>query len=111
MHLQLYPEFARIRKCLSSLKRLEIFDLLSHSPKSVEGLAKNTQMTLANVSLHLQTLHHAKLVNYKKQGNFVFYELADSAITDFMRTLHSLSEEQLVQVHVMLSLIVEDLTV
>lgn len=94
----LYQEFARIGKCLSSPKRLEILDLLSQSPKSVEGLAKNTQMTVANVSQHLQTLHNAKLVNYKKQGNFVFYELADSAITDFMRSLHSLSEKQLVQV-------------
>lgn len=94
----LYQEFARIGKCLSSPKRLEILDLLSQSPKSVESIAKNTQMTVANVSQHLQTLHNAKLVNYKKQGNFVFYELADSAITDFMRTLHSLSEKQLVQV-------------
>ncbi|MEK3982724.1 rhodanese-like domain-containing protein [Paenibacillus sp. FSL K6-3166] len=28
----------------------------------------------------------------------IFYELADSSITDFIRTLHSLSEKQLVQV-------------
>jgi rhodanese-related sulfurtransferase len=94
----LYQEFARIGKCLASPKRLEILDLLSQSPKSVEGLAKITLMSVANVSQHLQTLHNAKLVNYKKQGNFVFYELADSSITDFMRTLHSLSEKQLVQV-------------
>jgi rhodanese-related sulfurtransferase/DNA-binding transcriptional ArsR family regulator len=94
----LYQEFARIGKCLASPKRLEILDLLSQSPKSVEGLAKITLMSVANVSQHLQTLHNAKLVNFKKQGNFVFYELADSSITDFMRTLHSLSEKQLVQV-------------
>jgi rhodanese-related sulfurtransferase/DNA-binding transcriptional ArsR family regulator len=94
----LYQEFARIGKCLASPKRLEILDLLSQSPKSVEGLAKITLMSVANVSQHLQTLHNAKLVNYKKQGNFVFYELTDSSITDFMRTLHSLSEKQLVQV-------------
>ncbi|WP_306440370.1 ArsR/SmtB family transcription factor [Paenibacillus sp. VTT E-133280] len=73
-------------------------DYISQSPKSVKGLAKNTQMTVANVSQHLQTLHNAKLVSFKKQGNFVFYELADSSIIDFIRTLHSLSEKQLVQV-------------
>lgn len=94
----LYQEFARIGKCLSSPKRLELIDLLSQSPKSVEGLAKSTGMTVANVSQHLQTLHNARLVNYKKQGNFVIYELADSAVSDFMTTFHNLSEKQLVQV-------------
>ncbi|CRK84781.1 ArsR/SmtB family transcription factor [Neobacillus massiliamazoniensis] len=94
----LYQEFARIGKCLSSPKRLEILDLLSQSPKSVEGIAKNTGMTVANVSQHLQTLHNARLVNFKKQGNFVFYELADSTVSDFMTTFHNLSEKQLVQV-------------
>lgn len=94
----LYQEFSRIGKCLSSPKRLEILDLLSQSPKSVEGIAKNTGMTVANVSQHLQTLHNARLVNFTKQGNFVIYELADSAVTDFMTTFHHLSEKQLVQV-------------
>lgn len=94
----LYQEFARIGKSLSSPKRLEILDLLSQSPKSVEGLAKCSGMTVANVSQHLQTLHNARLVHYKKKGNFVIYELADSAISEFMSTLHQLSEKQLVQV-------------
>lgn len=94
----LYQEFARIGKSLSSPKRLEILDLLSQSPKSVEGLAKNTGMTVANVSQHLQTLHNARLVSFNKQGNYVIYELADSAVSDFLSTFHSLSEKQLVQV-------------
>ncbi|WP_335868980.1 ArsR/SmtB family transcription factor [Bacillus sp. 2205SS5-2] len=95
---RLYQEFARIGKSLSSPKRLEIIDLLSQSPKSVERLAKSTGMTAANVSQHLQTLHNARLVNYTKQGNFVIYELADSKVSDFMSSFHSLSEKQLVQV-------------
>lgn len=94
----LYQEFARIGKSLSSPKRLEILDLLSQSPKSVDGIAKNTGMSVANVSQHLQTLHSARLVKYKKQGNFVIYELADSSVADFMSSLHRISEKQLVQV-------------
>ncbi|MFX3623872.1 MAG: ArsR/SmtB family transcription factor [Ectobacillus sp.] len=94
----LYQEFARIGKSLSSPKRLEILDLLSQGPKSVERLAKNTGMTVANVSQHLQTLYNANLVSYKKQGNFVIYELADSSIAEFIGSLHRLSEKQLVQV-------------
>ncbi|MFO1444103.1 ArsR family transcriptional regulator [Bacillus sp. Bva_UNVM-123] len=94
----LYGEFARIGKSLSSPKRLEILDLLSQSPKSVETLANDTEMTVANVSKHLQTLYHAKLVTFKKKGNYVIYELADEAVVDFMNCLRSLSEKQLVKV-------------
>jgi len=94
----LYQEFARIGKSLSSPKRLEILDILSQGRKSVEALAKNTEMSVANVSQHLQTLLNARLVKFTKEGNFVIYELADDVIADFLSTLHALSEKQLIQV-------------
>ncbi|MDF2607997.1 MAG: ArsR family transcriptional regulator [Bacillales bacterium] len=94
----LYQEFARIGKCLSSPKRLEILDLLTQSPKSVESLAKGTGMSVANVSQHLQILHNARLVKFRKQGNFVIYKLGDSETIDFLNSLHKLSEKNLVQV-------------
>ncbi|WP_374966335.1 ArsR/SmtB family transcription factor [Lysinibacillus sp. RS5] len=94
----LYQEFARIGKSLSSPKRLEILDLLSQGPKSVDALAKSTDMSVANVSQHLKTLFNSRLVKFKKEGNFVIYELADEVISDFLITLHALSEKQLIQV-------------
>src|SRR5690625_3002504 len=94
----LYQEFARIGKSLSSPKRLEILDLLSQGPKSVEVLSKATTMSVANVSQHLQTLNHARMVKFRKQGNYVIYELADDLISDFMHSLHALSEKQFAQV-------------
>lgn len=95
---QLYQEFARIGKCLSSPKRLELLDLLSQGPKSVDQLAKITGMSVANVSQHLQTLHESRLVRSHKQGNFVIYEIAELSVADFMVSLHRLSEKQLVEV-------------
>ncbi|KIL38992.1 ArsR family transcriptional regulator [Gordoniibacillus kamchatkensis] len=95
---QLYQEFARIGKCLSSPKRLELLDLLSQGPKSVDQLAKLTGMTVANVSQHLQTLHESRLVRSHKQGNFVIYDIAELSVADFMVSLHRLSEKQLVEV-------------
>lgn len=94
----LYQELARIGKCLSSPKRLEILDVLIQGPKSVEGISKLTSMSIANVSQHLQTMHQAKLVVSKKLGNFVYYELADPAVMNFLDTLHGLSEQQLIEV-------------
>jgi rhodanese-related sulfurtransferase len=94
----LYQEFARIGKCLSSPKRLEILDILTQGPKSVEGISKLTSMSIANVSQHLQTMNQAKLVVSKKLGNFVYYKLADPAVMNFLDTLHGLSEQQLIEV-------------
>lgn len=94
----LYQEFARIGKSLSSPKRLEILDILSQGPKSVDALAKSTDMSVANVSQHLKTLFNSRLVKFKKEGNFVIYELADEIISDFLITFHALSEKQLIQV-------------
>ncbi|MFJ7889156.1 ArsR/SmtB family transcription factor [Lysinibacillus xylanilyticus] len=94
----LYQEFGRIGKSFSSPKRLEILDLLSQGPKSVDAIAKNTEMSVANVSQHLKTLFNSRLVKYKKEGNYVIYELADEVISDFLIALHALSEKQLIQV-------------
>ncbi|MDW7614840.1 metalloregulator ArsR/SmtB family transcription factor [Peribacillus simplex] len=94
----LYQEFARIGKSLSSPKQLGILDILSHGPKSVEALSRATNMSVANVSQHLQTLANSRLVKFQKKGNYVIYELADAAISDFLTTLHRLSEKQFVQV-------------
>lgn len=94
----LYQGFARIGKSLSSPKRLEILDLLSQGPKSVEALSKATTMSAANVSQHLQTLINSRLVKFQKKGNYVIYELADESITDFLAALHTLSEKQFVDI-------------
>jgi len=94
----LYQEFSRIGKSLSSPKRIEILDLLSQGPKTVESLAKATEMSVANVSQHLQTLNNSKMVKFKKEGTYVVYELSDHIIGEFISSLHSLSEKQYPQV-------------
>lgn len=94
----LYQEFARIGKSLSSPKRLEILDLLSQGPKSVEELSQATTMSVANVSQHLRTLYNSRMVTSHKEGNYVIYELMDQGIADFLDTLHTLSEKQYMEV-------------
>lgn len=91
----LYKQLARIGKCLSSDKRLEILNVLSQSPKNVEKLAACTGMNMANVSRHLQILLDAKLVKFSKRGTYAIYSLADPEIIDFMSSLWRISEKQL----------------
>ena len=53
---RLYDQFARIGKALASRRRLELVDLLAQGARSVEDLAEETSMSVANTSQHLQVL-------------------------------------------------------
>ncbi|MGZ0041333.1 ArsR/SmtB family transcription factor [Paenibacillus ottowii] len=91
----LYKQLARIGKCLSSDKRLEILNVLSNGPKTVEKIANCTEMNIANVSRHLQVLLDAKLVKFTKKGTYVIYSLGDPEIIEFLSSLWRISEKQL----------------
>ncbi|REJ11156.1 ArsR/SmtB family transcription factor [Halobacillus trueperi] len=97
----IYNEFARIGKVLSSPKRLELLDLLSQSPKSVEVLSKETKMSMANTSKHLQALLDARLVSYKKEKNYVIYQLANPDVTNLLFSLKSIAEAQMADVNLL----------
>ena len=80
-----YGQLARIGKALSSPKRLELLDLLCQSARSVEALAEETGMSVANTSQHLQVLEAARLVEGRRNGRFVLYYLADALVCDLFR--------------------------
>lgn len=94
----LYRQFARVGKCLSSDKRLELMHLLAQGPKSVEKLAQGTDMSLANVSRHLQVLLDANLVRFSKKGTYVIYTLASPDISVFLTSLWRICESQLADI-------------
>src|SRR6185503_16869081 len=91
----LYAQFARVGKALSSPHRLEVLELLGQSERTVESLAGELGASVANVSQHLQALRQAALVESRKQGLFVYYRLADPAISDLLRALRTVSERRL----------------
>lgn len=95
---QLYEQFARIGKALASPKRLELLDLLGQGERTVEGLAKEASLSIANCSQHLQVLREARLVEARKEGLYVFYRLADEAVGDFWLALRSLAERRLADI-------------
>lgn len=90
-----YGQLARAGKALASPKRLELLDLLSQSPRTVEALAKEAGTTVANASQHLQVLHAGGMVEAEKQGRFVSYRLADQSVGRFLRTFRLLAEDRL----------------
>ena len=94
----IYEQFARIGKSVSSPKRLELLDLLCQGPRTVEVLAKESGLSVANTSQHLQVLRAARLVEAEKDGLFVNYRLADQTVCEFFRTMRVLAESRLAEV-------------
>lgn len=94
----IYEQFARISKALSSPKRLELLDMLCQGERTVEALAKETHLSVANTSQHLQVLRGARLVEAEKHGLFVIYRLADQQVCDFFRAMRGLAENRLAEV-------------
>ena len=76
----IYEQFARIGQAVSSPKRLELLDLLCQGERTVEVLAEEAGMSVANASQHLHVLRAARLVEAEKEGVFVTYRLADQAV-------------------------------
>ena len=94
----IYEQFARIGKAVSSPKRLELLDLLCQGPRTVEVLAKESGLTVANASQHLQVLRAARLVEAEKEGLFVCYRLADQKVCEFFHAMRVLAESRLAEV-------------
>src|SRR2546426_10891241 len=92
---RLYGQLARIGKALSSPHRLEILELLAEGERTVDSLATEMGLSLANTSQHLQALRQAALVDSRKDGLFVFYRLADPMICDLCIVIRAVAERRL----------------
>ena len=95
---QLYAQFARIGKALASPQRLELLDLLAQGERTVENLAREAALTVANASQHLHVLRGARLVESRKEGLYVYYRLADPSVFALWRALREVGERQLAEI-------------
>jgi rhodanese-related sulfurtransferase/DNA-binding MarR family transcriptional regulator len=95
---EIYEQFSRIGKAISSPKRLELMDILCQGERTVETLAKETDLTVANASRHLQVLRAARLVETEKVGLYVTYRLADQKVCEFFLSMRALAENRLAEV-------------
>lgn len=94
----LYEQFARLGKALSAPKRLELLDLLCQGPRTVEALAEQAAISVANASQHLQVLRAARLIDAEKKGLYVEYHLASDEVCRFFLSLRGLAETHLAEV-------------
>ncbi len=94
---RLYGQVARIGSALSSPHRLEILELLAQGERTVDSLATEIGLSLANASQHLQTLRRAALVDSRKDGLFVYYRLAGLEVFELSKVLRTVAEVRLAE--------------
>jgi rhodanese-related sulfurtransferase/predicted transcriptional regulator len=94
----IYEHIARIGKATASPARLELVELLSQGPRTVEALAAQIGQSVANTSHHLQVLRRARLVDAEKSGLHVTCRLADPQVAAFFLHLRTLAESRLAEI-------------
>lgn len=96
---RLYEHFSLIGKALSAPKRLEIIDILCQAERTVESLSREASISVANTSRHLQVLRTARLVEARKDGNFVYYRLADGSVWMLWSMVRGLASQRIAEVN------------
>lgn len=95
---RLYEQFARIGAALSSAGRLELLEVLAQGERTVEVLARESGMSVANTSHHLNALREAGLVQARKAGLYVHYRLSGSDVDQLLRLLRGVGQRHLDEV-------------
>ena len=94
----LFDEFARVGKALASGRRIELLDVLANGERTVEALAREGGLSVANASQHLQVLRRAGLVTTRRDGTSVWYRLAAPEVFAAWRALRTLAASRLAEV-------------
>jgi rhodanese-related sulfurtransferase len=94
---RLYGQFARIGKALANPNRLELLELLAQGERTVESLAGEIGLSVANASQHLQGLREAGLVVSRKAGLYAHYRLADDSVFGLSNAIRRCAESRLAE--------------
>ncbi|MHB8743407.1 MAG: ArsR/SmtB family transcription factor [Sulfuricaulis sp.] len=95
---QLFAQLALVGKAVSHGHRLELLEHLAQGERTVEVLAKLTNLSVANASQHLRGLRQNGLVMARKQGQHVFYALVDDQVVSLINALRRVAETHLAEV-------------
>jgi rhodanese-related sulfurtransferase len=95
---KVYTILAKLVKAMANPHRLEIIDLLGQGERSVDEIALETNMSVANASQHLQTLKQSNLVQVRRDGNFIRYRLANDDVYRSWKDLRNIGMQSLAEI-------------
>lgn len=94
----LFTQFARVGKALSSANRLELLEFIAQGERTVDVLATLAGLSVANTSQHLQQLRQTGLLTARKEGQYVYYRLAGDDVSILLNSLREVAEHHLADV-------------
>ena len=90
----LYEKQADIAKAIAHPLRIAIIDFLKDGEQCVCDIAEHVGSERSNVSRHLSVMVNAGLLDYRKEGLKVIYELKCTCITDFFECVINVLKQQ-----------------
>ncbi len=85
--LTIYELQAEISKTLAHPIRLAVLHCLKDGEKTVNDLVKTIGASQSNISQHLTVLRKAKIIDRRKEANFMFYTLKDNNVYKLLEIL------------------------
>ena len=86
-----YQRSAVIGRALADAKRLCVLESLAEGEVSVSDLSSRVGCQVPNMSQHLAVLRSAGLVSTRRDGNTVYYRLADPRVLEAFRLIQSIA--------------------
>jgi ArsR family transcriptional regulator len=90
-----YELHAEVCKSLANAKRLEIISLVCKRERHVDELAEAMGIGKANVSQHLAVLRDKGIVDARREGQYVYYRIADPKIVEACKLMRQVAMERL----------------
>lgn len=97
MEEQIYSYHAEMCQVFSHPKRLELIDVLREGEKSVGELSQRLRMAPANLSQHLAMMRERRILTSRKEGNVVYYRIANPKLLQAFDILREILFEQIQQ--------------
>ncbi len=94
---------ATICQALADPTRIALLYELSDGPKNVNQLARSIGAPQTTISRHLKILREQSLVSADREGQFVFYSLADAQVLSALDIMFSIKNRILMHQRYMMS--------
>lgn len=72
---------------LSEPMRIRILHVVCNQERTVGEIVAEVGSSQANISRHLSQMYRAGALTRRKQGNFIYYGVADQALTEICRSV------------------------
>jgi DNA-binding transcriptional ArsR family regulator len=84
---RVFETVSRYFSLLAEPMRIRILHSICDQERTVTEIVAETGSTQTNISRHLSTMYRAGVLTRRKDGSFIYYGVADQALTEICRTV------------------------